>query len=356
MARILSRYLIRATLLSVLGVTILLLGLYTLIELVREARGLGGGYGVMQLAWYLVQTMPRRLYDVFPFAALIGSLLALALLAAGRELVAMRSVGFDRLMVMICVLAGCLLLTAAVMLVAELLMPEFEVNARIDREHARSGQVHLGRWGDLWLRDGPHMLHVNTVVWHGEEELEFADITVYRLGDEMRPESMILSPRGRHTRTGWELDAARVVGLDVPEMAEQPGRIVLPSSLEREIFAAAVSRPRTLGVFDLSRIIGFLEDNDIDAGPYRMAFWSRLYYPVGIVAMLLVGMPFVVHGVRTVGWGLGVFAGIGLGLVFFILNRMAQGVALVLPVPVWLGALLPALLFGFAGLLLLRRL
>lgn len=356
MAGILIRYVAGMVLVAVIGVTVLLLGLYTLIELVREARGLGGGYGPLQMAWYLMQTTPRRLYDVFPFSALIGSLLAMGLLATARELVAMRTAGFDRSRIMLCVLGACLALTAAIMLMAELVMPEFEANARLDRERARTGQVHLGRWGGMWLRDGPHMLRINAAVWVGEEELEFAGITVYRLGFEMRPERLIMAPRGRHTRTGWELDAGRVINLDSPGVVESPVRLVLSSTLERELFAAAVSRPRMLGVADLSRMIGFMEDNDLDAGPYRSAYWARLYYPAGIVAMLMLGLPFVVRGGRTVGWGLGVFTGIGLGLMFFILNRMAQGVVLFWPVPVWLGAVLPALLFGITGFVLLRRL
>jgi lipopolysaccharide export system permease protein len=169
-------------------VSLLLVGVYSLIELIREARALQGGYGLVQMLWYLAQTMPRRLYDIFPFAALIGTLLGLGGLASGNELVAMRAAGFDRRQLIIRVLAGVSLCLLILMLLSELAIPGLEAKARSERQQARTGQVHLGGHGDLWLRDGGQIVRIGYSAWLGEAHIEFGELLIYRLDADMQPQ------------------------------------------------------------------------------------------------------------------------------------------------------------------------
>src|SRR5699024_7851954 len=57
-AGILGRYISRTVLLWVLIVAILLVGLYTLIEAVRQAQDMTGDYGAMQVLAFIIQTTP----------------------------------------------------------------------------------------------------------------------------------------------------------------------------------------------------------------------------------------------------------------------------------------------------------
>jgi lipopolysaccharide export system permease protein len=103
----------------------------------------------------------------------------------------------------------------------------------------------------------------------------------------------------------------------------------------------------------------FLEANALDAGPYTEALWERVLFPVNVLAMVLIGLPFALGGVFRQsprgGLGLNVFVGIGLGLVFFVLSRLVQGVVTLWPIPIWLGSLLPAVLISALALVLLAR-
>jgi len=92
----LTRYLVARTVIGIGGVTLLLVGLYVGIDIVREAGDLQRDYGVPDMLLFVTRTVPTRLYDIFPFAALIGVLVGLGQLAAHRELVAMRAAGLDR--------------------------------------------------------------------------------------------------------------------------------------------------------------------------------------------------------------------------------------------------------------------
>ncbi len=353
--KVLTRYLISRVLLGVAAVSVLLVGLYTLVELVRETRALEAGYGLPQMLWYLVQTTPRRLYDIFPFAALIGALMGLGVLAAGNELVAMRAAGFDRRHVALRALLAIALCLAVLVLLSETLIPDLESRARADREAARSGQVYQGQFGQLWLRDGPRVIRIGYSAWLTDDQLEFGELLIYELGQDMRLERIVAADRARHDGRSWQLEHVEHWPVD-----SRSGRVLLDqfelaSGLSPELFAATVARPRLLPTADLLDMLEFLERNELDKLPYQRALWSRLVYPLNVLVMVLVGLPFVFVGSRQQGQGLRLFAGVGLGLMVFVLVRLVEGLAAIILIPVWLTALLPALVISTGMLLFVKR-
>lgn len=353
-ARLLTLYLARAVLAGIVLTCVLLTAIHTLIDFIREARSLTGDYGGQQMLWYLVQTTPRRLYDIFPFAALIGTLLGLGALASGNELVAMRAAGFDRQHLTLRVLFVVALCLSLMMVVAEWVIPDLETRARAERQQARTGQLHVGELGQFWLRDGPFVLRLGQSVWLDEARLEFTDVLVYRLGDDMRPLVILQAAQASHLGDHWQLrDVAwrEVEG----HLQGSDSQRRLNSDLSPELFMAAVSRPRLLALSDLRRMRVYLQRSGLDAGPYDQAFWTRVFFPLNVLAMVLVGLPFVFKGGRSGVRGGGLFTGVALGLMFFVLSRLSQSLGMVWTLPLWLPALLPALLIVALSVVLLRR-
>lgn len=351
----LTRYLLSRVLLGVLAVTVLLVGLYTLVELVREARAMGGGYGPLQMLWYLVQTTPRRVYDIFPFAALIGALMGLGVLAAGNELVAMRAAGFDRRQISLRALLAVTLCLLCLVFLSERVIPVLESQARADREAARSGQVYQGEFGSLWLRDGPRTLRLGYSAWLSDDQLEFGELLIYELDQDLMLARILTAERARHDGTRWQLEEVEQWRLEEGAGRLRLAGMELPSGLSPELFAATIARPRLLATSDLLDMLEFLERNALDRLPYQQALWGRIVYPLNVLAMVLVGLPFVFRGSRQQGQGIRLFAGIGLGLMFFVMVRLVDGVTAIVPVPVWVASVMPAALIGLATLLLLRR-
>lgn len=353
---ILARYISRSVLTWVVLVAVLLLGLYTLIEAVREAQDLVRDYGPLQMLVYLAQTTPGRLYDIFPFAALIGTMLGLGGLAATNELVAMRAAGYDRGRILASILMAVGVLLLILFLVAEFVVPGLEARASAQRDQLRSGQVHLGRFGALWLRDGRMMVRIGYSAWSDANRPEFGDVLIYRLDDDMRPERLMRADSATHTGEAWELsDVVRRSTFD-----DAPSRRIeslrLDSTLSYDLFASAVSKPRSMAIGDLLGMIELLDANELDTGQYRQALWNRVFFPLNVVAMILVSLPFAFRGGRQGGRGLSIFVGLSLGLMFFVISRLIRGTALLWPGPLWLLMILPAVFFGLVGLLLLRRL
>lgn len=355
---ILGRHIGRAVLLGIALVAVLLLGLYTIIELIRESRALTGEYGPLQMVLYMAQTTPRRLYDIFPFAALIGTMLGLGGLAAANELVAMRAAGFDRRQILVSVMGAVVLCVIILMSVSEFLVPGLEARAGAERDQARTGQVHLGRYGALWLRDGDHMLRIGHSAWSREDMPEFGDLIIYRVDHRMQPERIIRAETATHDGDNWLLRQinARDLTEGVAERVVFDDAIMLESTLSHDLFSSVISRPRVLSVNDLNEMIEFLEVNELDSATYQQALWNRVFFPLNVLAMILVSLPFAFRGGRHSSRGINLFFGVTLGLAFFVFSRLAQGMGMLMPGPLWLSALMPSLVIGMLGVIMLRRL
>ncbi|HOV57973.1 MAG TPA: LptF/LptG family permease, partial [Rhodanobacteraceae bacterium] len=83
---------------AVAMVWLLLVGFDAFTAFLGESGDIGqGGYTVAKAITYVLLTVPRRAYEWFVFAALIGSLLGLGTLAASGELTALRAAGLSKL-------------------------------------------------------------------------------------------------------------------------------------------------------------------------------------------------------------------------------------------------------------------
>ena len=92
--RTLRRYLASEILVSTGLVVLALLMLFAFFDLVDEMKDLGrGGYRMQNLALHVLLSVPTHVYEVFPIAALIGTLFALAQLVASTEYTVIRASG-----------------------------------------------------------------------------------------------------------------------------------------------------------------------------------------------------------------------------------------------------------------------
>lgn len=340
---------------GVVGVTLVLTGLYLGVDLVREAADMTGGYGLVDVAWFLVRTAPARIYDLFPFAALIGAMLALGGLSARGELVAMRACGFDRGRISTGAMAVAALLGLAVMLLGELVAPRLELAARIDRERAMERQLGGGAGPSLWIRDGDLMVHAGLIAWQDDDRVVFGDLRIYALASPARFERIWHASTARHADGRWLLTDVAALDPVTGQVALHAGERALPSGLDPGVFRALATRPRLLPIADIVRIRRHLEDNGQEAVDYRQAFWRRLLYPVNLVAMLFSGVALLLRTGRGLPPAIGVFAGVSLGIGFIVVHRLVLGLAPVLPLPFGMVHLVPAALFALAGTWLLRR-
>lgn len=345
---------------ALLGVWFVLVGFDAITALVEELADVGEGeYGFAQTLMFAAYTLPRRAYTLFPTAAVIGSLLGLGALAASSELTALRAIGLSRTRICASVVVVIVAITALMVLVAETVGPAGEQRAQSLAMQAKSSDVTSSRWSGLWAREGNIFLNArqgNVVGRGADATIELSGVTLYEFDDAGRLGSIAQVERAVHRSGGWELHDIRRSALGKREVVtEHVDEEHWASSLNPDVLKLGVAKPRYLRLSELGSSLEYLERNQLDQGEFVTAYWSRIFYPFGAIAMCLAALPFAFGTLRSGGFGKRLFIGIVLGVGMFTAQTLAVNMAQVYHVDLRWGYVLPPLLLLVASWLYFRR-
>ncbi len=351
----LDRYLMATVLGGALLALAIIIALLLVFEYMEEFDDIGrGNYTALGALTYVLLKLPHRLYQGYPMAALIGSLMGLGALAANSELTAMRAAGMSVARIARAVVAAGLLLGLGALAIGEWLAPPAERMAQELRSIAIHDRVTVRDRG-FWARDGDLFIEVRRAV--SQEQL--AGLRIFQLGEDGRPLRILTAESAHHADGAWVLTEPVMTEFgDDGVRVERLPRWSWSGTLEPRLLEAVVVDPDTLPIRDLLGYIGYLRRNGLETEHYRLALWSKVATPLATVAMLLLTVPLVFGGVRSSGAGQRIFLGVLIGFAFILLNRLLIRVGLVYGLPPALSALLPTLLVlsgGIYGIVRLRR-
>ncbi len=350
--RLLDRYIVRVVIGGSLIALLIIMSLNMVFEFVDETGNVGeGDYTTGRAFIYVMLTLPYRAYEAFPFATLIGALMALGGLAARHELVAMRAAGVSvRRIAWAVVVAGVLLAACAVAL-GELVAPNAERLAQTLRTSAIEGQVSGGPAGGFWVRDGDRVLHVD----RAPHPTVIEDVVIYKL-DGPRVAQITRADLGRYDGDGWRLSEVRETTFNAESVSERTrDEVFMESTLRPETLEVVVVEPATLPVADVLTYIDYLERNGLESDRYRLAVWVKVAMPLSTIAMLVITVPLVVGSQRSTRTGQRLFIGVIIGLAFFLTSRLLANAGVIYGLPPALSALGPAVVFLAAGVWGLTR-
>jgi len=351
--KILDRYLAASILTSTLLVLGVLLALFSFIQFVDALGDVGKqNFQLADAVRYVLLSIPRQAFEIFPMAALLGTTLGLSALAADAELVAIRAAGVSVLRIVGAAMKVGLVLAVIAVLIGEFLVPETERIA--ERGRAKALQVRIKQQRDfgLWLRDGPAYVHVGEVL----PDFTLLKVDIYQFDENDRLRLQTSAKSARFEDKHWRLSEVSESWL--AENRVQSRRLreqEWGSALTPDLLSVFTVRPEALSVLHLYRYIRHLEQNKQNTGPYALALWQKLTSPFATVVMMVLAIPFVFGSQRSGGIGARLFTGILLGLAFFVVSRGFGYFGLLYGIPAVIGALLPTLLFFGLALVMLRR-
>jgi lipopolysaccharide export system permease protein len=354
-----DRYVGAAVILGILAVWVTMNLLAFIFNLLSELRTSQGGYGTLDAFWFVFMISPRAAYQVYPVCALIGALIGVGGMAAGNELVALRTSGVSRLRIAGAALAGAMLFTVPVVGVGEWLAPAMEQQARVFRLGELIGQYVIGGPRGMWLRDRDQIINIRQpmlTAGGGQQTVRFENVMIYSFSEDNRLREVTRAGHATHDGATWTLfDATRL---------DMAGDRITPVTLERaswvtqlkpELVDSAVTRPVYMSVRALWSQWRYLSQNGLDDRIYKSAFYAKLVYPISVLALVLAGMPFVFGPARQHNMGVRIFIGMTVGAVFTIVNGAVQNLGDAYGLPASAAALAPSLLLGLGAVLVLRR-
>lgn len=350
---LLEKYIGRAITSGVLSVIAVLMVLYALMGFVNEFDNIGQHqYTLWHALGYSLLRLPERLYQLFPLATLLGTMIGLGALSRNSELVVIRSSGVSLLRLVMAIMKTALVLIVLAVIIGEVIAPPVQQYANLKRIKVLSKEISLNTEYGLWARDGKTFIHVRRVSNKGQLQ----GVTLYLFDTDHHLNSIINARSADYQQKHWSLSHVTQTNLDKNQTSKKYFKqMQWDSLLDPELVNVVSVTPEMLPLWKLDSYITYLQENGLDASQYQLALWSKLVMPFTILAMVLIAIPFVFVSQRQTPIGKQILLGFLVGISFFILNKLMGQMGVVYHLPPWLVVSVPTVLIASIAMLMLRR-
>ena len=340
-------------LIGYITVTILvLLGLFSFVTFIDELGNLDrGNYGIVQVVQFVVLSIPKILYEVFPMAALIGSIMGLSVLARDSELIVMRAAGISVQRIVFSVLKVGIILAFVAMVMGELVSPYTEKKAQSVRAESIQSNIKRQNFG-LWLRDDNTYVNVGEIL----PDLTLLKVKIFEFDSNNFLRFLSTAEQGVYQGGRWLLKGLRRTMInDESSAADEVSAAYWSTAVNPEILRVFMIQPDQLSIWQLDKYIDHLRANKQKTNDYELVYWSKIITPFATAVMLILAVPFVFKNARSGGLGRSLFSGIMIGLGFFILNRAFTYFVPLFEINPLIGAVVPTLLVFLLSIFMIRR-
>lgn len=342
--KVLDRYIAREVFLGFASVLLGLVLLYAVFDLIHELNDLGRGqYTVGRMFVFVALAMPGHAYEVFPISALIGTLYGLSNLAVHSEMTVMRASGMSKINIGIALLRVGSVLVLLSFMIGEWVMPISESAAQQWRLSALNSLVATQFRSGLWVKDDKSFVNVQEML----PDATLRGLKIYSFDEKARLKTIRFAERGEYAGPqGWVLHAVtetRFVGdgVEVQRSSEQSW----PSALTPNILSVLLVEPEQMSLWNLFTYVDHLRENSQNTLRFEIAQWSKVLYPLGIVIMMWLALPFALFRPRTTTGGRQILLGIALGLGFYLTTKLFSYVGQLKDWSPVLSTLVPNLVF-----------
>ena len=280
--RTLRRYLASEIVVATSLVMAALLMLFAFFDMVDEMRDLGrGGYRLTNIFVHVLLTLPTHVDQVFPIAALIGTLFALAQLVASTEYTVIRASGvslwkLNRTLLMV----GALFAVLTFCFFGEFIGPPAEQLAQRLRSLAIAGIVAQEFRSGLWVKDGHNFVNVGEVT----PQVQLKRVRIYDFDDKFRLRTLSTADTGTYVQNRkWILTGVvRTTFDDMRTHVQQIPELEWTSVLEPQLLSMLVVKPDRMSAWSLysyaapereSAASAALRDRALDERHYPSRCW-----------------------------------------------------------------------------------
>lgn len=354
---ILSLYMGRHFLMAVLatiGVMLMIVGLMELLELVRRSADVPRGVPFLILVQMMALKLPTTAEKIYPFAVLIGGMVALARLTRSSELVVTRAAGVS---VWQFLLPGVVVVAALGMLFVTVVNPvgaytisRFE---RIEGKYItnRPSQLSILPSG-LWLRqEGDEAIAFRKVVAQeyiihavrmNQSSYALEQVMILLYDSSQRFIGRVDAPRARLEKGEWVVEQAV---LSAPEgMPQNIAEYRMPTQLTINQIQDSFSAPETFSFWQLPGFISVLEQAGFSALQHRLHFHSLMAMPLLLSGMLLLAAVFSLRPPRRGRTGMLIVTGLAIGFLIYFMTNIIYALGASGDLPIILAAWAPSLI------------
>ena len=365
---------------SIALVAVGFLALFFFFDLVDELQylgkntGVGGSiYQVKHALLYVALLIPNHLYELLPISVLIGSIFVMSRLAQSSEYTILRTSGLGPWRALKLLLWLGAFFVALSFLVGDYIAPASERAAQLLKARYQN-KITVGQTG-AWLKEKQVSSNFIVNVSELSPDNEMHGVRIYEFNNRGLIVSTTEAPVATFSsNTAWQLRNATRTEFDVrtgasgvnapPQQAKVNRTGVAsyrwPTEISTEMVSVALLRPERMATLDLFNYIRHLEANGQTSQRYEIEFWKKVFYPLSCLVMVMLALPFAYLHFRSGGITGYVFAGVMIGISFFLMNNVFGYIGNLRNWQPWLAAATPGLIYmavsmGAFGWLVLRR-
>lgn len=350
---ILYRYVLFQVLLGFLIATAILLPLFSFFDLLDQLDDVGKGtYRTKDAFFYTAMLIPRRLIQIAPFVALLGTVIALGKLAVHSELIAMRVAGLSPRKISLAPLGAGALMLLSIVLMEQFIAPQLQQKAITYRALALNLSAELGKNLGIWTRNEHNVIRIGKVLHAkyatGIEILQFS-------ADGLLVSHILAESAHIIDDDVWELQDVTTRTFNGEEIsAAHLSSLNWRSFLRPDDIRTLTKPPESLSPVELAQHTDFLRTTGQDFNSHQLALWRKLGSILMTVAMVLLSIPFVFGSIRTGLSNKLVFAAL-IGIAVYLLDQIIANAGLILNVNPALIALAPSITMIIVANAWLRR-
>lgn len=349
--KIINRYLTKETTNSILLVMAGLLAMFSFFDLLQELDSIGkGSYGIGKIIIFVLLSSPGHIYEVVPVAVLIGTMYALGNMSRNSELIIMRVSGMSILKIGASLIRVGLIFALITFIVGELVTPYSEKIAQRMRIKATDSVVAQDFRSGFWVKDGNSFVNVEEVL----PDAELVNIHIYKFNEKFELNSINNAKSGKFNGENWDLKNVIQTDLSGTQVKSRTFANTNWQSLIRpELLNVLLVVPEKMSAWNLYSYIGHLTKNKQKTSRYEIALWAKIIYPIACAVMVLIALPFGFLQQRAGGIGTKIFAGIILGILYQVMNRVFIHLGLLNDWSAFTSAIMPTFLFLIGGICML---
>ncbi len=350
---LLDRYIIKTVIYSTVLFLLIMLSLYSFINLADSFKYIGrGDFEISDAFYYTFLLLPRQLYLLLPFSVLLGAMMGLGTLNSNNELVAIRAAGVSIARVIASVMKAAFILALFLFIVGEYIVPVTDKMAEKHWSLKIKGPTSTVSSNAIWVRDNNTYTKIHSIT----SDQTLGQLTIFNFDDNKTLKSSTRAKSAYYNGKDWILQDIKQTFITEDKVVTQSmAQARWPTLLDLELVDVIVSNLQTLSAMGLYRYSSYLDANNLDSNQYWLAFWNKLVQPFSIAAMLLLAVPFVFSSSRSGNAGSRLMIGIFIGIVFTIANQITAQFGLVYSInPLFSASLVTICTFIIASLLIRR--
>jgi lipopolysaccharide export system permease protein len=348
---IVNRYLIKETTYSILLVMAALLAMFAFFDLLQELESVGkGSYGIGKIIFFVMLSSPGHTYEIVPVAVLIGTIYSLGQFARNSELVILRVSGISIVNIGFSLLRIGLVFALITFIVGEVITPISEKTAQRMRIKAIDSVIAQDFRSGLWVKDGRNFVNVEQVL----PDAQLINIHIYEFDENFQMKAVNQAKTGTFNGENWDLTDLTQTYLEKTSVkSNHLAKAQWRSLIRPELLNILLVVPEKMSAWNLYSYISHLTKNKQKTSRYEIALWAKVVYPMASLVMVLLALPFGFLQQRSGGVANKLFAGVLLGILFQVLNKVSLHLGLLNDWTAFSSAVMPTFIFFMAGILML---